>query len=879
MKWCIFTYLFFQILTIKASAQDFSSISSILPKLDAPIGNYQNIPAFNPLLDVNENHGQFRTEISLPLPANNLKFSLRLKYNSDSHSNVGMGQGWDWELPFIEKVFAKNSLGEFKFYGLLGSGQLIKTNENIDYLKSIIQQRFSISLDTEGARSYRPLVDENMHLFLYLEKSSRFIILTQEGKYFLLNRSGNLEQIRDYFGNAIDFSWDGSYLTTISSPVENWKANFLYTEDSSKQNSLPVNYRSQIILINKHLSNLQLFTSNQQKELAFFYTEEGSLKKVSIKGSKLSLFEGSYSSLSQTSVTKTPTIEDKKTLIFKDSLAEPELDSENADDLVIWTDLNNDGRTDKITFFTKEYFDKIRKHYSLDRPKEQLQQELNQIEISSEVDLSVSSSPNGTSLFQASPKLNLNLLGIRPYRIEVEGQNNHLKFIGNRIEFIDLNNDGLKDLIYAEGLSAIEDSSAASYIAHHFNSAYPLKGTDPFLQTGNMASVYLLSLDKESLASFQAEFKNAGIHDSLTFLFPKLYEWQKSTLTFPCHQETLFFDANNDGFIDALTGTMLYLNKGTGIDFFSQTINDPYSLFEEGESKDLSSDDKIILIDQNRNGRPEVIKGEKILRYPLTGELLVYGKDEERFLETKSENQFLTQIKSPFGGATALNYIFTGGKWSLSQIEQISNMAGIPNLKRIFNYFNAPIIDALDGSFIGYSKTEEKIEQIENGKNISEIPTKLITKTFSKDQNSNAVFLFSRQRLSGKPLTTLESGLNSKNVILTRYLWANLGDKTQFIPYLAKTKIEEIDEDGNIYRAKTLVTKKNYHFTDHYYIYDIKQTKGLGLDSENSSDFDEENALEVYTQYAFLKDKYLILPLRTIKKDLSSPTAATRNTG
>ncbi|MEI8347720.1 MAG: VCBS repeat-containing protein, partial [Pseudomonadota bacterium] len=716
-------------------------------------------------------------------------------------------------------------------------------------------------------------------LFVQLSSSGEWIVLSPEGRGYTFDLSGNCLSINDHFSNRINFSWDNHYLLKVSAPSEGWFVTLNY-RPTDNTNALPMSRNGQLLIFDRLLQNAVINFESHKKNIIFQYSGNY-LQKISYENAKYPLWQGEYGDIKEEEQQLKLEVQQGKTPYFHDSLDKLEWAEENKEDMVQWVDLNNDGRTDRITFYTKEYFEQIKKNnpgytYDLnvkrfvpDMSTEEILKKIKDIKLRSMVEMAVPDD-NGKVYWEPSNKLSISSLDIMPFQViikqVIENYNNNyvliykLELVTNRLEFVDLNNDGLKDLVFCPGLAAIEQSSVVKSIAAHFNPSVKTEN-NPFSFNGEKPQVYFQKADENYKEMILSQIsKTTTPIPSRDFLLPNMSHWENADVPLKCHQQSLFFDANHDGFVDVLTGDTLYLNVGNSKDFKEKKV-DPFSLFERGEA--ATGGEQFTLFDANGDGRPEIYSGDKVVFFPISGKSYIIKDGGAKPITKSSDRQLLTGILSPYGGRIALNYHYHGRKWVLNNIKHLPREKQAPGKERAFQYLST-LIDPTDGTFIGFSKTVETIAQ-----NNTNIPPQTVTKQFSRDTDKMVIYLSSRQRLNGLPLkTVLADQEGTKTKVVTKTTWGlkDLGNR-RFFPYIQQESVEEIDPDGLIYLSQTTFNSLQYNEANHYMASTTQRHEGHGIHSKSSTALLEEGHSEK-TAYTFLPEFYLVLPYYQSQEDL-----------
>nr|HPI41124.1 hypothetical protein [Pseudobdellovibrionaceae bacterium] len=168
---------------------------------------------FDPILEINQNRGSLSSQIQIPLFINGVGLSsIDLNYNHTNQSNIGLGIGFNWSLPFIQtqKDFSKNS--KYSTVGLLGSLELIESDESIEKYKKILNHFGSIfgQVDQLKLKIYRPEVESNGTLFIQILNHSnlKWAALTLNGGRWVFNSQGQPIHFISKNFQKLNFIWN-----------------------------------------------------------------------------------------------------------------------------------------------------------------------------------------------------------------------------------------------------------------------------------------------------------------------------------------------------------------------------------------------------------------------------------------------------------------------------------------------------------------------------------------------------------------------------------------------------------------------------------------------------------------------------------------------
>ncbi|MBF0316244.1 MAG: hypothetical protein HQK52_22695, partial [Oligoflexia bacterium] len=260
----------------------------------------------------------------------------------------------------------------------------------------------------------------------------------------------------------------------------------------------------------------------------------------------------------------------------------------------------------------------------------------------------------------------------------------------NTINYIDLNGDGQKDLIYCLGnkqYAYAQTDAESKKPSLLIRSILRLKGGifasqitwpsredmhDDGEHTRNVSIPLPDLLDDEG--SFPAIFYQAiePISEGAILVSPRglgessAVSFQSS---FKCGGYSIFHDFNQDGIIDVLTGRTLYL-RGKGIVMVKTLSTKEYAnLF----NVKLTSLEDVTIGDLTRDGRLTLFNGKGIEHNPIDGESYILRNGETEIIHYPAKNKLLTKMHSPFGGHYEIKYETTEGITTVSSITKDPN--------------------------------------------------------------------------------------------------------------------------------------------------------------------------------------------------------------
>jgi hypothetical protein len=292
--------------------------------------NLQKKIVFDPYIAVNENTGALKTSFSIPLPPHLLSFkSLNFSYNSLFFQNNNLGIGWSWNIPTIKE---KNFRGTMQYYtgGLLGSTKLNETSYDISTLPKRIYHYIKKS-DSFEYRVFKKSIYSDSSLFIKIQKKAGqkhqgwIVLSSKTGEAWVFNSKNRVTQLINIRNKKLTFSYDENDLLRSIHYKNLWKFNLLFSTGQL-------------------LTSLSIETQPLSKQIDFKYDGDY-LTLVKRKEGKIPFFQGVYSSIKGKLSSKT--IEDLKK------------ENNGIQNLIYNVDLNGDALKDRVSFHTKDFTDSV----------------------------------------------------------------------------------------------------------------------------------------------------------------------------------------------------------------------------------------------------------------------------------------------------------------------------------------------------------------------------------------------------------------------------------------------------------------------------------------------------------------------------------------
>ncbi|MBF0315985.1 MAG: hypothetical protein HQK52_21370, partial [Oligoflexia bacterium] len=593
---------------------------------------------FAPYYQVVPHQGNFQTSFTLPLPANYSPIkSLTFSYDSHSDRDSHFGVGWSLALPRIERSVQGQEYAPWIMVGL-GGGELISVPEEnylVEKRRPLLKRILNhagFDLDAFNFNAYRSFIDETGNSIVEILANSKrvaFVVSSLNGEHYVFNENGQLSYACDLLGNGINFTWNGVLLQEINSP-HHFSISFNYGPERSYQDlGLPVFEHFTFTDLSQKLKSITYhhLTGGEtpDRQIGFLYVENY-LLHVSFAGAKIPFFDGHYSSLDPIKSFKRNTYQSNDklnpTLGYRQHLVDYAFDPKS-NKQEVYIDLDNDWIVDKVILDQTSKLKAVEEHtkseylygdfkeridwhsaesgyYMLPGRFSSLEPEFNTSRKTTL--LYYKGVWDGTTVrFEPHASFfNTGNVVLEPYSFYVTSKDTPITTSGNRndmlnvpvintypntINYIDLNGDGQKDLIYCLGnkqyayaqtdveskkpsllirsILRLKGGSFASQITwpsreemhddgeHTRNVSIPLP--ELLGDEGNFPSIFYQAIEPINEGAILVTPRGLGESSTISF--------QSS---FKCGGYSIFHDFNQDGIIDVLTGRTLYL-RGKGL--------------------------------------------------------------------------------------------------------------------------------------------------------------------------------------------------------------------------------------------------------------------------------------------------------------------------
>lgn len=734
------TFLFILILKNVCFAQYETDFSSLTKEITSSFSINQEsigINAYSQNINTNKNTGNLNYKIPLKIPKNALNINfINLTYNSSDFLNYGFGYGFNIDFPRIIKVNTKDSPTEFITYGQLGKNELIKTDSLND------------------CDFYKPLIEKSFHKFT--KCNDKWFAYDNYGLTYTFSSNGLIEDISDLFENRISFKWDQIYIEKID-----------YFRGKHRVFEIEFKYNDKLYKIPKYIYNIRVTKNRELSEITInskstYKTkiENGYLNTIEYQNGK-KIFSGSYKKYQHqpdTSIKLTKTDQ----LVFLEGIDKPEVRSSSpGDDLIVqYMDINADYISDKLITNLSE----IKKRLTEILPKTSDDYKLG-TNNTFEPKLDFTEASETIARFDIISELKfskLNKYEKLPFKIfniklekEIKKQQNISilqytpVFETRKIQIIDLNNDGLKDIFYCPNSINEESSQLINYIRTN-------KLNKPKY---NKAEIYYLKqVDEET------------------------YSWEKADTNIECFSGSELLDINLDGKIDIINLENVYLN--TGLNFSKDEID--LRKIEIIENDKQTNNAKIF----EHNGKIIIDAFDQITSLPLSGAKIIVNNDSSHVLEEETKVDLLAVINNDFGGEIQLEYTYTNGIWANTSYKHISS-----DLIESTNFqYISPRYDIKSGVFTGFTKI---IEKYSDGIN----PEEKKVLHYGIDSIKN-YYTENRLSLTGYPTLTI-SEQNKENYNKIDNEWSHISlDNNRIYPFIKKSTTTKV-QNNQVYDQLT----------------------------------------------------------------------------
>ncbi len=844
-----------------------------------PLDGFGGPLKFDPHLEVNTNRGSLKTRIVLALPPNLSGFeSLVLNYNSNQWQNFGLGVGWSWNLPKISENPGTRSRDKYFVATESEVSDLRQTHEVLnEQLISQIKSYFSMGLGQLPARlsAYRPVIDESGTLWVLgtlesggplgwmgLELDGGRIILDAKGRIRLVGKlSPELKK------SSLIFTWESGLLQKIEPLNQGWSLTARY---EGQQNQLKF-IEGEFLTLPLAAKELIIQKGGARRSLVFS-SQRGLITKAGFKGedSRFPIFQAAYQNVNQEmSILRSEANpftrhDDKSTFTLAENFnfersAGPEGGLHNLPGYY-YLDLNNDGHTDRIQSHFQTEFSGLKETLSRFKEKEiyfnkdgkkyvakvknasaaEIQAALDQIQPQFGVpQMARRNYVTERSEWVSEPSLGLPA-GVSPTRYVAEEIGifeyskqaaTHIEVIPNGNFFVDVNGDGLSDLITCTGSqvagrlsSEIENDPVGDKKRSHniYNLAYaygaglgvvgqngfptikhvtegPLADPTPFLNevlddVGPKGRLFVQVIDFEKLDSQQAQIKEklskggtAGNH------IAGVSGWRELNVNFNCHGGTLINDFNGDGYLDLLTGKNLQFFGDNFTPGPSQKIENLSTVIVSGSQPLDWTDTSLSAMGLGMDGKITLLNSRGVFFNRATGETQIVKNGITETIQKSPREPLIEKFISVWGGEKRIVWEFKNGLWVVAKEETDPKTPGQLSYTQKFSYFGG-LFNPLFGQFVGFLKTQQTNETIDPEAHEA---ASVVEKIYSEDSSANSHLLRDWSRLDAR-LRARNLRAAENQVLLKRevYDWTGLRlSQKRVRPYISKHS-EKIFTDG-----------------------------------------------------------------------------------
>jgi len=655
--------------------------------------------AHKPDYSVNSWLGNFETSFRIDLPKNDfLKNGLWFDYNSSQILNIGYGTGFSLRLPRL--ILKKNKL----FFN--SSNELIETSLKLDIADRVKRLENALNRKIQILKTFR-LKDES-DFSLFIKTSDGFLQLTLEGENNVYDRDGLLIAKVALNNKILQFVYNDQRLSKIVSPSEHWSVLLDYKESEAQAKYI----NGRFTLVPRGLNGILVQQNQSTRRYSFTYKDD-LLTSVKKEGALHDIFVATYQiqagKYSQNSINGSSLAE--KNIVFKKRDKTPDFVDfvQNSEKQIIETDLNGDFITDEVTFeqsassndIKKKYKELFSKAYTIscdercyqdidagifNNAKILFEQYLN----SQTMNINVKFGKlNGESYeLEVDPSLQLKLAITDLGRFAVMGSEEaDINFEQIRIpRFIDINNDGKKDLILVSDKaerSFVEKNKKQDILTQSvFNLINNPKEDNIFNYEGENPLIYLFKTNEELLAKIVIS------NDKEIYHITNVSYWEKIQSQFKMNSLSTLIDYNRDGINDILTGKTIFLLGENGEAQTEQLSDDQIQkIFDISNlTKEALSKERYSLIDVNGNGIYKPFLANNYYVQPTDRKLHILSDDKDIVLERPSDTPLLISLKSTYGGTVEVQYGYVDGAYVVKKIIHEVNDESQPNWEERFSY-------------------------------------------------------------------------------------------------------------------------------------------------------------------------------------------------
>ena len=789
-----------------AYAADSPSFDGIRAQINQTHADLSSMKAFeyDPLISVNPNHGNFTKSVSFPLPPNLVGLtSLELRYDSQNSENVGWGAGWSLDLPMISANRTSLTSAPILLSGPAGRGALVRTGEDLAQLETRVRDILGERARAIYLTPYRLQVDlENYVLVVRIDAPNyrdpiNWILFQPTGSAWLFDRHGLPIRVLNARNQALALEWQGGTLSAITDPGQSWRLEVNYKEE---QKGFSRYYHGWFRNLPEGAASIQIRHPKSARGATYAFKYRGPyLTQILQRGAALPRLQANYSAAPSKIWTEGGRLQPKQDAIpiFRESISEPTYI--NPDKNYLWVDLNGDGRSDRVlvgesltnpmtheieSIFQKE-MEQLRSELKKSRPESKYEADalfekyaeeaINRLnpqfdpiirKHSSGIRFEIAqwSPATGTVNYVEDPTLRFTGETFLPFRIwgqfNTDNKNLSLKGIDSGVFFVDLYSTGKKAFINCAPDRYLEvkkpettgQNSAPSNLHLSILSLIApdqVQGMDftPVWDAPKgQAVVWKQVANEEALRASWQETKDFSAPFGSRPPLLGVYRWQQSEENFKCNSHSIFFDANQDGVVDVLTGSTLYLRglelNGVRTEVVQLENTALTELFSAPERINLESAQQSLLWDPKeqkfllRNGIFS-IDAEKGLRR-------LEGHDRTSMEEPAPHFELLDRLIAPAGGNIRAAYGFEQGVWAIKKVLWQSGDKQ-PNAESKY-FYESGNREPESGVFLGFGRTREarRILDLEH-----RLPDHDIVRRYFEDKSPSVIHYHSRARLQG----------------------------------------------------------------------------------------------------------------------------------
>ncbi|MCK6594450.1 MAG: hypothetical protein L6Q33_04560, partial [Bacteriovoracaceae bacterium] len=775
-----------------------------------------------PVGEVNTFLGDYVTSFKISLPKSyHFLSELNFEYNSSRIQNIGFGIGFSLVLPKI--IVKRDSL---RIIGMT-SGDLIQIEEKNELANSRVEQVLNrLQLTDAKVTKYLSNNGNDNSVYLKLETSNliHYIQLRPNNETYIFSEKGFILNAYNQNKKGIHFKYIEDIL------VEGFDYESEYSFEIKYQfSSTDLVFRNNKFLPKVlGIDHLILKQGDALKLFKFLYEEEY-LKQVYVAGSKYNIFAAKYSDLETGSfgVKQVPAVYHPKTnsvlSYFSNKLdSKPEFKILSNDEYSYLIDVNNDMVLDKVVVNLKSKVDRANdilkklnyiktegNFYKINRNLLDLENEINdfqervdvylgQIDDSGEIVFKKDETMSGIILPSKLLKLELvdkkekygqtvgsgeNQYEIEYYVQSIDIKMNYLK----SLKFIDIDNNGLKDIFLCNNNQIISDSNLKlvgkykdfqqNLISKYYYNLL-LNKTDSSLSEMDKADhiIYFFNDVKKIIAQGKRSDEKESLKNEL--LNASYFEVSRLTNAVTCNQTSIILDANNDGQLDLLTGNILTLLGNDGSSLNKELTSDELGKYFEYPSSDLKIlEYPVELVDSNNNNKFSFVEGFGTIIDRMDRSLIVTRPDSELRYYRPTPIKHLVKEFSKFSGTVELKYRYHLG--SALVVEKILNnsvsnidsetdvsLTNGKKVKSVYSYLGSKI-DERTNILLGHSSV--LINSFSENLRGELVPSGFTKTTFLRDMSTHSHFYLLKAKRLGQIQRVENYSNESKLLSYTNY--------------------------------------------------------------------------------------------------------------